>query len=77
MCWLTPGGEIVRGAGGAGGGCNQRVEKAQCTWGPLGNAALGRTRALTQCLQQTTWVQAPRTEQEGGSAGLLFAPELG
>lgn len=72
MCWLTRGGESVRGDGGAGGGCNRRVEKGTVHWGLLGNSILGKTRALTQCPQQTTTVVwAPKPQQDTGSGSGL------
>lgn len=59
---VTRGGESVCGHGGARGGCRHRGEDTVhlgSFWGRW---------ALTQCPQLTTMVQAPRPQQEGGSA---------
>lgn len=70
---------------GAGGGCNRR--RTQCTWGPLGSAALDSTWALIQCPQQTTvaWAPEPRpdtalteyTQQSTGSGRLGHSRKVG
>lgn len=82
MCWLTRGGESVHGDGGAGGGCNRRVEKGTvhlgpawefCPWQDSGSDPVSTTDHHSGLGSQATaghrlWVWAPRTQAEGGSA---------